>query len=635
MSSFSVKPGKPGNPNKPRKEQAMPPQTRTAIERGLDEAEAYYAPIAEVWASLPMAQREAYLDASPTLRRLLAFAGRFTSVFLLLAALLSVPLSVLAATRTTVAAGLWSAPTTWDTGVPADGDTAVIGHAVTFDVDQSAFASGVTVTINSGGSLTASTTAGTYYLKCNGNITVSSGGSFLVGSAGTPYPSNCSLTVNLNGPYSFTGAGTIAIYCSEPVVKTLQLNTPTTADATVLDVRVFPTGATWDPTGDPINWVAGQIVHIDNYGSQSSTERNIASATINTLTLTAGTMPAKAAGSLVHLINRNVWITGATGHTFSSAPALTLAAQVTGNAGGLNECSGASITGGIYSVTYFAAYSCNGLNITGGVFSGSTMAVNSCNGVIISGSVISGHTYGLYHCMGPAVSGCFVLGNSTALWNCTAVAITATTISGNNYGMVYCSGSAFTSSFASATADLYACAEMKLSNCLLSSAVENSQYNTAAANPWWYVSSTDHDQVAGAYKAWSKGGIVTSQATTVPPGYSSAYQIALESATYWGFYEHAYAVAPGQTLRWIVYRNQTIDASSKAEIVDTSHDPLLGGTALDTHTFTTATGSWEAGQVEYTNSGTLPTTIKLRVSGKSATGTVYFLPVLVQGRESW
>ena len=49
------------------------------------------------------------------------------------------------ATITSVGTGAWSASGTWDSGVPADGDDVVIaaGHTITFDVDQSAFVTGV------------------------------------------------------------------------------------------------------------------------------------------------------------------------------------------------------------------------------------------------------------------------------------------------------------------------------------------------------------------------------------------------------------------------------------------------------------------------------------------------------------
>lgn len=55
------------------------------------------------------------------------------------------------ATITSVASGNWGTAGTWDSGVPVNGDTVIIaeGHTVLFDVDQSGFATGlVNLTIN-------------------------------------------------------------------------------------------------------------------------------------------------------------------------------------------------------------------------------------------------------------------------------------------------------------------------------------------------------------------------------------------------------------------------------------------------------------------------------------------------------
>lgn len=75
------------------------------------------------------------------------------------------------ATITSVASGNWGTAGTWDSGVPVNGDDVVIaeGHSVTFNVDQSGFANGLTgLTIN--GMLIWSGTSSTT-LKMNGNIT--------------------------------------------------------------------------------------------------------------------------------------------------------------------------------------------------------------------------------------------------------------------------------------------------------------------------------------------------------------------------------------------------------------------------------------------------------------------------------
>ena len=133
------------------------------------------------------------------------------------------------ATRTSVGSGLWSAAGTWDTGVPANTDLVVIaaGHTVTFDVDQSAFAAGIgTLTIQSGGTLIASTSAGNYYLKMAGHIQNS--GTIQAGtSAAVRYPSNCTFTIYFNGNYQLNNqashAGKVYFYCYQPVVTYAKL----------------------------------------------------------------------------------------------------------------------------------------------------------------------------------------------------------------------------------------------------------------------------------------------------------------------------------------------------------------------------------------------------------------------------
>lgn len=546
--------------------------------------------------------------------------------------LVALSLGIGAATRYSVAAGNWSTAGTWDTP-PVDGDTVVIAHAVTQDVDMSAYSTGVTITINSGGSLEPSTTAGTYGIKCNGHITVNSGGRLGPASGAIAY--GVKWPINLNGARYITGAGTVRLICTEPDVTIVKLNTQALAGATTLDVRNLD-GSSVDLSTGTVPWLAGEDVRVSNYGSASVEARVISSVSSNTVVLTVGLTSSKAVGSLVVLVTRNVRVTGATGYAFSSATSLTLACEVSGNANGLVSCTGATITGGVFQVTTYACNACSSVSVTGGTFIVGTAVFNSCASPTISGGVFCGSTYITNFCSGVTISDGLFVGTTYILNSCTSICIIGGTFGGSTATINSSSGVVYgIQSVGNVTADISNCADLHATSCAFASTTENSGYTGITATSWGYVESGDHDQVPGAYKAWSKGGIVTSQSSTVPTGYSSAYQIALESATYWGFYQHDYAVSPGQTLRWIVYRNQTVDASSKAEVVDASHDPLLGGTALDTHTYTTGTGSWEAGQLDYTNNTTLPQSVTLRVSGKAASGTVYFLPVLVQGHEAW
>jgi len=119
------------------------------------------------------------------------------------------------ATLTSVKSGYWNDPTVWDLGVvPADGDSVTIaaGHTVTFNVDQSTFATGLAgLTIN--GTLQIPSTAedpnmpATVVLKVNANIAGS--GSLIIGSQINPINYPQTVRILING--SITTA-TVSIY---------------------------------------------------------------------------------------------------------------------------------------------------------------------------------------------------------------------------------------------------------------------------------------------------------------------------------------------------------------------------------------------------------------------------------------
>lgn len=91
------------------------------------------------------------------------------------------------ASFTSSQSGLWSSASTWgDVGVPGDGDTVTIasGHTVTFDVDQSSFASGLAgLTIN--GTLKFKEDNVTC-LKMASNISIMVNGSLICGDENSP-----------------------------------------------------------------------------------------------------------------------------------------------------------------------------------------------------------------------------------------------------------------------------------------------------------------------------------------------------------------------------------------------------------------------------------------------------------------
>lgn len=95
-------------------------------------------------------------------------------------------------TRTSIANGAWNSLATWDTGIPVDGDTAVIDHNVYIDSDVTVGTntSGETqyaITINSGGVLRwANPPSGDWTLTLHGGILVNEGGTFQIGTLASP-----------------------------------------------------------------------------------------------------------------------------------------------------------------------------------------------------------------------------------------------------------------------------------------------------------------------------------------------------------------------------------------------------------------------------------------------------------------
>lgn len=94
--------------------------------------------------------------------------------------------------RTSAANGAWNSVGSWDTGIPVDGDIAVINHDIYIDSDVTVGtgASGETnyaVTINSGGILRwANPPSGNWLMTVKGSIWVKSGGTLRVGTVASP-----------------------------------------------------------------------------------------------------------------------------------------------------------------------------------------------------------------------------------------------------------------------------------------------------------------------------------------------------------------------------------------------------------------------------------------------------------------
>ena len=472
------------------------------------------------------------------------------------------------ADRTASVSGLWSEAATWGGAAPpVDGQTWEIsaGVTVTFDADTSALANGLGVgTIL--GILACKTTGGPYYLKQKGNIAGS--GSFLVGTASVPLPYATLFTIYFNGAYKFDGSGglTCAMYCTEPTIPYAKLSGAEAVGQTEL-------GLDRNVTTDP-QWIVGAKVNIDDIGGDKDSEsRIIAAGGVSTdhIDVTVALAAAKNINAWVHLIDRNVSVKGATGYCFDSFAAgkLALAIEVSGNTNGLNNCSGASISGG----------------------------------------TISGNSNGLYYCSGASISG--------------------GTISGNTYGLNVCSGALSNVTFGTNTYDLRRSDMIRCIDCLLGSTNENYEYNTYEASQKFWDESQDHDQVPNAFKSWTKGDITVSCVDPTGAGEGLWRQMMPASATFQAFTQWEHRLEPGE---WLfvsakVQKDAAMAYLPRLQIVLASQDPLVNSSytpLAETIIPGDAINTLYHIAASYQNTNQRRLIVIVRFLGKNASGNIYF-----------
>jgi len=521
--------------------------------------------------------------------------------------------------------GNWSSPAAWAGGVvPGNGDTVTIvsPDVVTFDVDQSGFANGIGLTVNPGAELECSTSPGVYCLKCNATLTLS--GTLQAGlSASEPLPASVTLGIDLNGSYTINcgSSSHVALYCTEPTHKIMALTTAANAGATVLNVDTDVTGDIWTP---------GNEINIDDVtGSLPDSEgRTVAvgGITPSTITLASGLTSAKGVGAKVVLVTRNIRIINGKSYAITSPVRSYVAAEIR-TANGINGASGCTIGGTLSRCT-------NGSNGGSGVvhcgsISGCTYGLVCCTGSTNRGT-ISGCNYGFYSGSGNATSG-MVSGCYYGIYHAAGMAVGGV-VSGCSSG-VYCGGGLrlVGATFTGNAYDLRCVTSAEIGSTTLGSAIENYQYNTAAVPASSYVSSVDHDQVPGAFKAWTRGGVVVSDANTVPAGYGTSFKHVCESAEMQCHRQAETTVEPGQTLQVMGKIRIADDHSAWAprlEIIDLDADPLVDAknTALASDAIPQPDGSlrdWQDVTVSFTNTGRLGKKVCIRCSAKRASGNVY------------
>ena len=244
------------------------------------------------------------------------------------------------------------------------------------------------------------------------------------------------------------------------------------------------------------------------------------------------------------------------------------------------------------------------------MISGNSYGINSGSSHTISGNMISGNSYGINSGSSHTISGNMISGNSYVIYFGSGHTIINNTGSGNtNY--LY----------------LVPCADMRNN---LFSGTEHSGYNTDGRLAWHYVSSENHNQLAGAFKAWCRGGVVTKAANVVPTGKAYSYEHACESATFPCFRQLIYTMKRYEKLHYRAYVRKEVSMTyrPRIQIIDFFSDPLVdaANAALAETIMTDSTGTWEQIDAYYFNNSDMPKKVILRTLAMNATGIVYFYP---------
>lgn len=459
--------------------------------------------------------------------------------------------------------GTWTATGTWAGGtLPSSAGTdtvhVVSGDTVIYNEDMSSWATGIVLYVDTGGILQGSTTPGTYHLKIGGLSYIH--GSFLIGtSEAVPYPSNCKITIQATSTHSLVGNGTIAFYCSEPTTKIAKL---TTQAATGTNRLYLDT----DVSSEINHWKTNAYI-----GVQSNAVKNNTGANTKYITAVSGgatpyidldsnltvTMPI---GSWVYLRDRNIRITGSTSTAgfFRQAStyytSLEIGAEFSGfTAGfpiGANSASTLkySILGGVVAdndANYFA----------NGFYYPATMS--KC----IFGK--NGYSYGFGTALSAYFSDCVSIGGWTGGFqiygNCVynnckfyGNAVVGHSGLGNvfngcEFGTCgYCGSRGSLSKFNTCTFDNCSAVASEtvgiLTNCTVNancsygvSNIDRAEFyntNILCTNEFTYNGNTnfehsfspsyDHDNTAGAFKSWTRGGITTFPVAITPnPSYDN------------------------------------------------------------------------------------------------------------------
>lgn len=534
------------------------------------------------------------------------------------------------AARTFTSAGvnnLWSNVANWDGGatIPQEDDSVTIPSGQTCEYDyNSAYTTGIAgITVT--GTLSLTRTAGTYRLFMKAATTIAGAGTFDCGTSVSPIPIAAKHTITGGSAWYVNGSGglTLTIKGTAPTIVHAKLTAVETIGSTVLDIDTDVTGV----------WSDGDSVIIADKQLTADTEiRTIAvgGITANTITITEGLTAQKQDGAYIFLHKRNVSFIGNGADLFKSFQEAKLVFYeglihtVTGHTL-CQQCTAVIVNGGLFTTTNNG----NMLNIgdrptiNDGIFIRGT-AINSGMGATVNG----GNFYGVLGIIASS-GGCSLLdfnifGSTRIIHYCYATVISGGTGDYISDAISYSQATIMNMELTNATYMLHTSSALLYNVGWGGSGVAFfSKFSEMT-----YAESFDHNQVAGAYSAWTAGGVTTKQTTTKPTGQSYSMQTVLGSATKEGYFQKEVTISAGASVDMDLYLRKSASMTYLPRILifnKADTDPFAGGTPLKTFTMTDSTDTWEDDTYTYTNSTSEDITLIIRCQGMNATGNMYSL----------
>jgi len=586
------------------------------------------------------------------------------------------------ATKTTAQSGNWSDTATWGGSLPADGDAVVVaaGHTLTFDVDLSAWTTGVAgLTITSAavtpGKLQCATANGTYVLpiktgtKIQGtNAAVK--GQLYAGSAGTPLSNGAKLTIKLLGTTS-GGAQIdrtyldVQLFCAQPTYKWVKLTADKAAGQTVLSVDT-------DVTGDI--WAAGEVVALCNVNKGVDYQRTTIAAggiAATTITVSDALDSTNVAGAFLVRVTRNIEITAEGSQSVVTGPSSgavgscvfnctlrqtgtqqgfsiiysygdTLGGVINGFSGGISGREGCVVSGCVVGngTGISSGYASSTGFTVSGLIAGSTTGATGLLGGSLSGTV-AGCTAGLQNITGASLGG-QVIGCAKGVDNCGACDVVGS-ITGCTWGIIYGTGTIKQGAVLGGSgANANSTSDLALLNGYwegygagLRSTVQVSEYLKTSPYPTalvvlYDVADASGDPQLGRMKWWNCGGYGASEDWvlgthgTPPVPLSYVHKHTFEAAGYDDFVEvpvWGEANLP-LTVRVYVRKQQNgMTATPYARLINPNKPWGDAQEALVTATMADDT-AWQTLTLSLVPA--YDRQLRLRVGGRNGSGTMYW-----------